>query len=137
PDHERRVVRELAEAGLALAKLGLGEPPLGDLLHDGRDADDLPVHADGEEILLPSALLPGARRRLAPHLDAGRRVASSEHLAPHQIRLLRRLVVGRQLDEALALVLRRREAVHLRETLVDPAKAKTSIPEAEPDRRRG
>src|SRR5690606_23180120 len=63
PDHERRVVGELPEARLALAELRLGEPPLGDLLHDGRDADDLAMHANREEILLPRALLAGPRRR--------------------------------------------------------------------------
>src|SRR5690606_25285670 len=85
PDHERRVVRELAEARLALAQLRLGEAALGDLLHDGRDADDLPVHAHGEKILLPRALLPGTRRRLAPHLDAEPRLAGREDLAPFEV----------------------------------------------------
>src|SRR5690606_35274774 len=94
PDHERRVVRELTEAGLALAKLRLGEPPLRDLLHDGRDADDLAVNADRKQIFLPRALLTRTRGRLAVHLDAEPRLASREHLAPFEVQLLGRLDVG-------------------------------------------
>src|SRR5690606_36133817 len=137
PDHERRVVGELPEARLALAELRLGEPPLGDLLHDGRDADDLAMHAHREEILLPRALLAGPRRRLAAHLDTEPRFAGREHLAPLEVQLLRRLDVRQELVEALALVLGRRNAVHLGQALVDPAEAKIPIPEPEADRRGG
>src|SRR5690606_6225355 len=137
PDHERRVVGHLAEPRLALAKLGLREPALGDLLNDGRDADDLAVHADGKEILLPRPQLPGPCRRLAAHLDAEPRLAGREDLAPLEIQLLGRLDIRQQLVETLAFVLRGRESVHLGEALVDPPEPEVPIPEAEPDRRRG
>src|SRR5690606_11191631 len=111
PDHERRVVGELAEAGLALAELRLGEPALGDLLDDRGDPDDLAVNAHRKEVFLPRALLPGPRRGLAADLDAEPRLARREHLAPFEVELLRRFDIGQQLVEPLAFVLRRRDAV--------------------------